>query len=56
MRTQKQIQQEVDKLIQQRMDRMRAIHEKAQAEIQEQIEEYQRQAELCRKRLLELDS
>ena len=54
MMTNKEIQQTVNKMSQQHTDRMRAIYKKAQAEIQEQIEECERQAELCRKRLLEL--
>ena len=56
MRTLEQIQQEVDALAQQYIDRMRAAHEKRQADLQQQIEECERQKELCSKRLRELYS
>lgn len=55
MMTNKEIQQTVNRMSQQHIDRMRATFKRAQAEIQEQIEECERQAELCRKRLMELD-
>jgi hypothetical protein len=54
MKTLEQIQQQVDALAQQYIDRMRAAHEKRQGELQLKIEECERQKELCRKRLLEL--
>jgi len=54
MMTKQQIQQQVDKLAQKYIARMRAAHEKRQAELQRQIEECERQRELCRKRLREL--
>jgi hypothetical protein len=54
MKTLEQIQQEVDALAQQYIDRMRTANEKRQGELQSQIEECERQKELCRKRLHEL--
>ncbi len=56
MKTLEQIQQEVDTLAQQYIDRMRAAHLKRQADLQQQIEECERQRELCARRLAELDS
>jgi len=54
--TRKQIQEQVDALAQQYIDRMRAAHTKRTIELAQQIEECQRQQELCAKRLAELDS
>ena len=52
--TKEEIQEKVDRMAQEVIARMRTAHKKRQAEIQEQIKECQRQAELCRKRLREL--
>ena len=52
--TKQAIQRLVDKLAQQYLDRMRAAHLERQADLQRQIEECQRQKELCRMRLQEL--
>ena len=51
-----EIQRQVDALAQQYIDRMRVAHIKRQAEIQAQIEECERQKEVCSKRLAELES
>ena len=51
-----EIQQQVDALAQQYIDRMRAAHLKQQADLRQQIEECERQKELCRKRLAELNT
>lgn len=53
--TREEVQQQVDKLAQEYIARMQAAHAKRQAELQQQIEECERQQELCRKRLRELE-
>ena len=53
--TREEIQQQVNKLAQEVLARMRAAHAKRDAELQQQIEECQRQQELARERLRELE-
>ncbi|KKM14219.1 hypothetical protein LCGC14_1708360 [marine sediment metagenome] len=54
--TRAEIQQQVDALAQQYLDRLRVAHEKRQAELQAQIDECERQRALIAKRLAILDS
>ncbi|KKK76855.1 hypothetical protein LCGC14_2859430 [marine sediment metagenome] len=54
--TREEAQQIVDKLAQKYIDQMRAAHTKRTIELAQQIEECQRQQELCAKRLRELDA